>query len=157
MNAPRFLIDECIGKPSMMALKALVPDDLEFAHICDIFGQGAQDKDWIPQIAEEGRWVVITSDGGKKSNRGGKLPRLCEENGITHVVMSPSLHSKRADEKVAALVMVWDRLMTLGNEVPGTRFKLQYRASKGTNALTLLLQKVEPDAQEPIEDPDTSS
>lgn len=44
-------------------------------HIVEFQREGVTDQIWIPRIALEG-WIIITPDRGK-SNRGGKLPRLC--------------------------------------------------------------------------------
>ncbi len=140
----RFMFDECIPKPSMIELGKLLPSTLECAHICDRLASGALDKDWVPQIASEGRWIVITADAGKKSNLGGKLPELCKENKITHVVLSPALHKLKIQEKAGALLLVWDQIESLEKEPAGSRFKLMYRQGK-KNVLRVVLKKVEED------------
>ena len=92
-------------------------------------------------MASEGGWIIITSDGGKQSKKGDKLPELCREYSITHVVLSAKLHKKKAHEKIAALLFVWEQIATLEKEAPGTRFDLRFRKNKGTQALTVVLVK----------------
>ena len=141
--APRFLFDECLGKPSVAQLQASLRSTPNCAHLCDFFASGTLDNDWIPQIATEGGWIVITSDAGRKTNKGGKLPRLCKEFGITHVILTAALHRKPAAEKVAALVLAWDRIEALAAEPAGSRFKLGYWAEKGRKAPTLKFRRVD--------------
>jgi len=86
------MFDECIGKPVMEQLRQAVDPVARFIHVCDEFKSGALDNDWIPQIASRGGHVVITSDGGQHSKRTEKLPLICAEYGVTHVVMSGTLH-----------------------------------------------------------------
>ena len=66
----RFLFDECVGKPVMESIRQFLQSEAEFAHICDYLQQGVLDAGWVPRIAAEGGWVVITADGGKQSKRG---------------------------------------------------------------------------------------
>ncbi|MBP3954006.1 hypothetical protein J8F10_01670 [Gemmata sp. G18] len=111
--------------------------------MCDYFSQGIKDGDWIPQLAAEGGWVVISSDGAKQSGRGDKLPDLCRAFGITHIVLSPSLHSKRASEKSGAIANLWTQIESaVSAAVPGTRFVLRYKSKKGTNLVSLALVEV---------------
>lgn len=128
----------------MEQLKALLPDDPHFAHVCDFFLEGTNDDVWIPRIGQEGGWIVITTDRGKGSARGGKLPRLCLENKITHVLLSPALHRKKGAEKVGALVLLWGQIEGLSAEVPGTRFVIRYRDKRDGKGLHLVLEKQEP-------------
>ena len=131
----------------MEQLRDILPGEPpEFAHVCDFFKQGTPDNVWVPKIASEGRWIVISSDGAKKANKGGKLPDLCLAYKVTHVILSPTLHKKTAGEKVSALGFIWGQIENLDKEPAGTRFKLRFKTTKGSRALTLVLQKDEPPA-----------
>jgi hypothetical protein len=94
---PKLLFDECVGKPlvdhlrSLLAL-AVLENDAEVSHILDIYGQGKLDSEWIPEIAAQA-YIVITGDLGRKG--GAKLPRLCVQYGITHVLLSPAMGSRK--------------------------------------------------------------
>lgn len=126
----------------MIELGKLLPSKPEFFHICDYFTSGVLDNEWVPKISDEGRWIVITADAGRKSNIGGKLPDLCSEYKITHVVFSAALHNKKVQEKAGALLMVWDKIELLNTEPPGSRFKLMFSQGK-KNVLRVVLKKEE--------------
>lgn len=126
----------------MEELQKLVPGTPQFAHISDFFQQGTPDNVWIPQVAQEG-WIVVSTDRGRnRPTYGGKLPVLCQESKITHILFSPKLHHCRAHEKVAALAMVWKEIEAIADAPPGSRFKLRFRVAKG-GAKSVVLEKDE--------------
>ncbi|MBL8868066.1 MAG: hypothetical protein JNK93_21145 [Planctomycetia bacterium] len=158
MNGPsHFLFDECIGKPLMLQLRQIVATESEFVHICDYYRQGIKDAEWVPRIAAEGRWVVITSDGGKGSKKGEKLPDLCLAHSLTHVILSSTLHKKNSREKVAVIAPLWSGIESLAFEPAGGRWQLRYRAAKGSNLLRLELRKIESGSPSFDPPPDVSS
>ena len=126
-----------------MELKSQIPAGPDFVHVCDHFDQGTYDDIWIPSL-EGGGWIVISSDSGKGSRVGGKLPRLCVEHKITHIIISPKLHMRPAREKIGALLLVWDQVEKLDKEPPGTRFKLRWVESKGSASRRVALMKSAP-------------
>jgi hypothetical protein len=135
----KFLFDECISQPAMDKLKKLVSGEPHFEHLCSRFTSGIADNEWIPQLAQEGGWTVITADRARRgSQQGGKLPSLCDQFGITHVLISSTLHQRKSDEKVAALVLVWPEILQLSNDPAGTEAVLRYRSKKGTSTGCIL-------------------
>lgn len=77
----------------------------------------------------------------KSPAKGGKLPALCKEHKITHVILSSALHRKKTHEKVAALLFVWDQLEALGTAPPGSRFILRLKQVRGSDELRIALQE----------------
>ncbi len=71
-----------------------------------------------------GGWLVITCDRGKTS--GPKLPQLCRAAGLTHILVSGTLHGKPQFEKARAVLVVWHDLVTADAESKGARFSLRY-------------------------------
>lgn len=141
---PRFLFDECLSRPAVAELTTI--KQIQSASLVDLLGrQGALDSEWIPRIAAEGRWVVITADGGKQRSRGGKLPRICREQGVTHVIVSSKIHAMRTQEKLEILLKVWDQIERVAEAPPGTRFKLRFRPAKGSGLLRIVLERVPDD------------
>lgn len=140
--SPRFLFDECLPAPAIRALAE--SHQTEFASLVAMLGeQGVVDEKWIPLIATEGRWVVITSDGGRQRSRGAKLPDLCREHNVTHVVITSSIHSKKTADKLRILSESWDRIVQAVTEAPpGTRFRLRYKPAKGSGILRVVLERV---------------
>jgi PIN like domain len=136
----RFLFDECIGKPLMESILGLVMTDAEFVHITDYFSQGVKDPDWIPRLAAEGGWVVISADAGKQSKKGDKLPELCWEFGITHVLLSTKLHLRSSAVKASAIASMWNQIEPLTKATPGSRYLLRYKETKGRRGVILVLE-----------------
>jgi hypothetical protein len=127
------MFDECVGKPIMESMFQIIaastadPEKPEFRHIVDHQKQGALDADWVPKVASEG-WIVITADRGKRCG-GAKLPQLCRLHGITHVMLSASLHSMASPEKVGAIMSVWSDLVKLRSEPRGSGYSLRLSTS----------------------------
>ena len=130
----------------MIQLHQIVPTETDFVHICDYFKAGVQDRDWIPKIAKEGGCVLITSDGGRQSKKGEKLPLLCKAYGITHIVMSPKLHMSPSHVKIAAIASVWNEIQALHETEPGSRYDLRFRPGKDKAQSTFALVKYEDSA-----------
>ena len=126
----------------MEQLLQLVSSDVPFVHIIDYFSQGEKDENWIPKLSAEGGWVVITADGGKQSKRGQKLPDLCWEYGITHVVLSSTLHSRKSHEKVGILTTFWNEIELLHEALAGSHYRLRFKPLKGKTAVTVALELV---------------
>lgn len=138
----------------MNHLRQLLSTSAQFDHIIDRFAAGAKDDAWIPAIAAAGGWIVITADAGKRPTRGeAKLPKLCREFRITHVVLSAALHIRPASMKAAAIAQLWPEIIRLGECRAGTRFNLRYKTLKGKVGLTVSLDKMwePPDEGNPSE------
>jgi hypothetical protein len=77
----------------------------------------------------EEEWTIISADGGRKPNkgRGKKLPDLCAEYGITLILLSPSVHNRRAFDKMRTIVSVWDQIIAIAGDPlqRGKRFMLE--------------------------------
>jgi hypothetical protein len=137
----RYFFDECLGRPAMRELARIVPGNPQFTHVLDVFDQGTTDDVWVPRMAADGGWIVISSDRGRQSGLGAKLPWLCQEHKITHILLSTALHKKKSHEKVAALALIWSDIESVAAAPPGTRFKLRIRQSKGIAGLKVVLER----------------
>jgi len=123
--AARLLFDECLGRPAiqeLMQFTGLARDERpEIRHLFDLAPSGTFDEVWIPQLAPQG-WTVIKADGGRTPNRkrGEKLPHLCARFGVTHVLLSPSVHNRTTLEKLLTIFSVWYPLLEIADD-PGRR------------------------------------
>lgn len=131
---PRFLFDENTGAPFVTALRGIVQLDkrhpVEVGHTNALFGRGAKDADWIPKVVDGG-WIVISEDRGMNSGSGDKLPVLCVQSGVTHVLVMPAILKNGGQfEKMRAVLAVWPKLLALIAAAPGTRLKLKYANSE---------------------------
>lgn len=133
----KLLFDENTGAPFVGAFRAVTAMDrrhpVEVAHTIDRFGKSAKDAEWIPKIKDEG-WLLISEDRGKNSAAGDRLPQLCHQHKVTHILVLPALLKRGGQfEKMRALLAVWPELLVFANATPGTRARLKYSGASCTN------------------------
>ena len=125
----RFLFDECFAGPVVdglvLGLFRLFGSDADVVHLFTKFGAGAKDETWIPQLASEGGWIILTADRGKKSKKGQKLPEICRQFRVTHIMLSAKLHMRSMSTKVLAVHHCLESILDAATFQPGTGFLLQ--------------------------------
>jgi hypothetical protein len=127
----RILFDENFGEPLVSALARFLAFDSEpkeLRHLFKFAKESEADDIWVPKIAPGG-WTVITTDRGKKSATK-KLPQICCENGVTHVLVSASIHQAKQFEKARAVVAVWPEIVAATRGDKGRRFSLRYNGPR---------------------------
>ena len=136
MSSPaKLLFDENFGGPIVDALKRLVHfqrEPPEVRGIREFVSSGTHDEEWVQKLANEG-WIVVSADRGKQCG-GAKLPQVCAEHGVTHVLLSNSVHELPQFEKMRAILSVWDQLCQLVTADKGTRYRLRFNPDR-TKAL----------------------
>ena len=98
--------------------------------------EGKLDSEWIPTLKGQG-WIVVTTDRGKKNWRG-KLPLLCQRNGVTYIMLSAALHKRKTVDKLRALITAWPEVVRVASEPPGGGYLLQVK----NNGMGVTLQKL---------------
>lgn len=119
-------LDECVPEVIGDRLVAFLGDRPErpaFHHLLSMFPPGEEDRVWLTAIKETG-WLVVTADRGK-SNRGEKLPRLCLELGIIHVVLSATLHRRSVGDRALALAACWENIVEVWRDRIGCGHSLR--------------------------------
>ena len=86
---------------------------------------GTKDTVWIPQIARESDWVVITTDRGRRSAVTEKLPKICRAYGVTHVTLSRGLHRRNMYYKALAIQSHGEKLLELENVARGAGYTIK--------------------------------
>jgi hypothetical protein len=124
----RFFFDECLSKPivecDLVRSLKLYGSDAEIAHLLSRFPQGCKDPYWIPKLAHETGWIVITCDQGKNSKKSEKLPEICRAFGVTHVSLSRGLHKRNMFYKSLAIASLWGKLLALADEPRGGGYRI---------------------------------
>jgi hypothetical protein len=137
VNEPiKILFDENFGEPLVTALADFLDrydGDVDIKHIFKFVKPSAKDENWVPKIAAGG-WTVISTDRGRRCG-GQRLPDICREYGVTHILLSSSLHQGKQFEKVRAVVAVWPRIIMATLSPKGSRFSLRYDNSDKRIAL----------------------
>lgn len=96
------------------------------AYLPDLVGSGQKDETWVPTLSEQG-WIVITADRGKQTKGGAtkKLPAICVELEVTHVVFGKSIHELPLNKKLRTLIGLWDDMVNLvATEAKGVRIQI---------------------------------
>ena len=137
---PKFIFDECIGKPIVDEIARLqnmaeAEDQATVKHILDMQPHGIWDEIWAPKIVPEG-WIIISGDRGKKGRKKGeKLPIICLQYSISHVLLGPSAHNQRNFSKLLTILSVWFDLVKVVPGAPkGSRFAIE-SATRGHGRL----------------------
>lgn len=139
----RLIFDECLGRNVIPHLLPLVSSDIEVCHMTTRFPQGTLDQNWVPILGLEGGWVVVTADRGKNSTVGDKLPDLCAEHLVSHIILSSKLHNKTSKEKIAWIAAVWSRVERVFDSPAGSRYSMRLKSktneeSIGTDTIDLV-------------------
>ena len=66
--------------------------NVEMSHLGEKFKLGIKDPEWIAMLQND-TWIVVSTDKGKSDggNRSKKLPLICQDLRITHVIMSSNI------------------------------------------------------------------
>jgi hypothetical protein len=125
----RFFFDECLSRPvvegDLVRSLALYGSTVEVAHLLTKFGSsGVKDIEWIPALARETGWIVITADQGRNSKKSEKLPLICRAFGVTHVMLSRALHRRNMFHKALAISTLWEKLHQLGDKPRGAGYRI---------------------------------
>lgn len=131
MLKPKFIFDECIGLPfykSIIPVLKMHTIQCEFDHVCLAFKPGVKDINWIDAISKD--WTIITSDNGKKSKQGEKLPLICMQKNISTILLSPSIHRKKQFQKAQAIIGLWEAILETKASSKGSQFRIK---SNGDN------------------------
>lgn len=124
----KLLLDENLSRPATEALRNLISrtrEPVEIKHLLDLCPSGILDLNWLPQFQDQIEpWLIITADSGKRCG-GDRLPQICGELGIRHVLLSGKLHQRRQFDKIRAVITVWPALKEAHSSAAGSRFKLQ--------------------------------
>ncbi|MFZ1933546.1 MAG: hypothetical protein WCB27_21790 [Thermoguttaceae bacterium] len=130
----RFFLDECL---SHLVVERQIRDslqlygaDAEVAHLLTKFPKGMPDLEWIPELSKEGGWIVISPDRGSHSKKDERLPDICREMDVTHVIMSAALHRRNMYYKALAITTCWPALLDAASYPAGTGFSLSLRGER---------------------------
>jgi hypothetical protein len=129
----KLFFDECCSPRLPRELRDFYQRDypaLQIRHLMDDWTAGTPDSQWLEALRQDPSWIVITKDAGKNSAQE-KLPLICREWGITHIVFTSRIISKGFVTQKNAVAGVWEQLFQLHRLPPGTQVKLGETNQKG--------------------------
>lgn len=141
MTAPvKILFDECISDLAVKEIARVVEisyDGCEFKHIKEYQKQGIPDEQWVPEIAEEKCWIVVSGDRSKQSKtskskyyKGEKLRTVCKQHNVTLVELSQKIHHLPTTQKVGVILSVWPDIMKVSKALLGSRHLIRFKGTK---------------------------
>jgi hypothetical protein len=126
-----FLLDHNLSPNLARALALLVEAQGDDVKCLKDFGrENNQDEEWIPWIASQGEWVIITADLNIVRNRARQL--IFRKAGITafFLLEAWSNGSVRGPAIAQRLLRLWDNITQLALKHPrGTCFAVPYRGA----------------------------
>jgi hypothetical protein len=136
--SPKIFLDECIAHPIAPRLQQhYLPayPSLKVRHLLEEYRAHRCDSVWVPNLAKQGGWIVITKDRGKHGTAGKlrkpRLPELCVEYKVTCVAISNKLGHAKAAEIQEAIGEVMVNIEPIYAAPPGTIIKLGIEFSTG--------------------------
>ena len=125
MSQPlKLFLDECCSKRLVKIINGAYLEDypeLQTKHQSDFWNPGTKDSQWIPILAQEKDWDILTADRGKNSKLD-KIQVICSHYKVTHISMTPALINAGFKHQKHALLTLWPQIMRVRFLPVGTRF-----------------------------------
>lgn len=137
------LVDENL--PEMLVTKYIEPhlsvsnDGVRAVHFRTKFGPNGRwkDQDFVPKIAEDRRWVVLSADRGQKSKTFDALPLLCLNHHVTLIHVSSNVVGMGLSYYGAQIIGNWLPLVQAFKALKGSQFSLKNRSKRQSATLVL--------------------
>jgi hypothetical protein len=128
----KLFFDANLSRVLVSELLAFYQNDypnLQIKHLTEFTRADAQDPDWVRMLASEStEWVVITADRGINSRRSQKLPLICRQYDIRHILFTGTLLTRGTLHHKQAIVSVWLDIIDFCRTAPGSCAKLGAQA-----------------------------
>jgi hypothetical protein len=131
MSDLKLLFDENFGIKIVNSLADFLSWHIsrpELSHINDHNFSGLEDDEWLKKVKDD-NWIIVSCDRAKRYG-GPKLPIICKELGIRHILVSSGLHKDKQFEKARAVVYTWPEILGINNFPKGSKFVLRYNTSR---------------------------
>jgi hypothetical protein len=126
----KFFFDNNLSPHLAHAIGELCKGDEECAevvHLVDRFDRNAKDTLWIPKLASEGGWVVISGDRFAKSDEEREAVR---RSGLIIFTLAKTWSSQRHWPKAQNLVKWWPAIADQAGRITGgAAFRVNWRFS----------------------------
>jgi len=126
----KLVFDATFGEPWVVHLRDFFQNHScprpQIRHLFEMTGEDERDDPvWIPKLAPLG-CVVVSGDRGTHSKPFERLPRICREQHVTHILLSAGMHDNaRKFERARAIVVLWHDIVAACQDTPGSRYVIQ--------------------------------
>ena len=128
----KFFFDQNLPPVTARALSLLYePGGHTIIHKNDKFPRRSilDDEEWIPTLASEGNWVVITRD--RRMRRKRIHYAVLRRSGLTAFFLQPAWDRIRSLELSHGIIHRWPEIMELAGQCsPGAHFKVPYPSGR---------------------------
>lgn len=127
----RFLIDECLAPTLIQSyLKPHVEvteDAVEFTYFKDKFGPNStwKDRDFVPELAKDGRWVILSSDLSKNGPRLDSMRIACRTHKQTLICLSSAIYQSKLEGYGPQFTMHWANIMQAAAGPRGGQYQIR--------------------------------
>ncbi len=137
----RILIDQCLS-PALIDSYFQPHLDIaecgaEIVHYVRKFGQLGRwkDRDFVPELARDKRWLILSGDSGKQSTRYESLRLICRNCGVTLIWVSAAIRNRGLAFYGPQLIGHWDGIIAAADGPKGAQYTV--RLHEATNKLAV--------------------
>jgi len=125
----RLFIDNCISINLAEGIRVLAKiQQYEIVHLREKFDPAVLDVEWIPALAHEGDWVIVSGD--PRISRSKAERAAWHESGLTAFFFSDGFPNKRYWKQAEILVHWWPQIVLTAREArPGSGFLIPLTGS----------------------------
>lgn len=100
------MIDENLPPAMAKALAALFIGRHTVIHLRDRFGPGVKDLDWITELSNDGRWVVISGD--RRITRVHAELQAFHNSRLVGFFLAKGLYKAKLTKQMERILALWD-------------------------------------------------
>lgn len=112
----KFFFDNCVPVGLVKALHELVRNEgHEVLHLRDRFPADTPDDKWIPEIGQEGGWVLVSHDVGIMRSR--FESEVWRRAGLPTFFFAKGLANERPIKQMEAVARHWDEIVEVAEKM----------------------------------------
>lgn len=113
----KFFLDNCVSPVLVRAIAVLGEyQQYEIVHLRERFDPATKDADWIPALAKDPEWVIVSGD--TRISRSKAERAVWHESGLTAFFMSDDWSQKKFWNQAAELVRWWPTIVLTARQAP---------------------------------------
>lgn len=123
----RFFFDNCVPLGLVKALRELVRNEKhEIIALREKFDEDVPDDQWIPEIAKEGGWILVTHDIGIARSR--YESAVWRKAGLRTFFFAKHVANERPIKQMEAIARHWDEIVEIAESMrPGASYTIGVR------------------------------
>ncbi|NEU13054.1 hypothetical protein G3T14_13015 [Methylobacterium sp. BTF04] len=119
----KVVVDENLPPALARALHALFAGEHEITHIRDRYGAGVTDLQWIPELGQEGRWIVLSAD--RRIRKTKAEFQAFRTSRLVGFFLSSGLNRAPLVKKAERILALWGDIETFGERsAAGSMYEL---------------------------------